>query len=80
MNKQDEVLSAAVFARLTEARQSIVLEMAKLGLREKDGWRISEELRSSPHGTQFVLRPIHSRLESPGIEATVTVDGDGCPR
>jgi hypothetical protein len=80
MKKQDEVLSAAVLARLTAARQSVAEQMRELGLREQDGWRIAEELRSSPIGTQFVVRPIHSRLDSPSIEATVTVDSDGCPR
>lgn len=80
MKNQDEVLSAAVLARLVAARQSVAARMAKLGLREQDGWRISEELRTSPIGTQFVLRPIHTRLDSPGFEATVTVDNDGCPR
>jgi hypothetical protein len=79
MENQDEVLSAAVLARLISARQSIAAKMAQHGLREQDGWRISEELRNSPQGTQFVLRPIHTRLDSPGFEATVTIDNDGCP-
>ncbi len=79
MKNQDEVLSAAVLARLVAARQSVAAQMAKLGLREQDGWRIAEELRTSPYGTQFVLRPIHMRLDSPGFEATVTIDNDGCP-
>ena len=80
MKNQDEVLSAAILARLVVARKTVAAKMAQHGLREQDGWRIAEELRTSPYGTQFVLRPIHTRLDSPGFEATVTIDNDGCPR
>ena len=79
MENQDEALSAAVFARIATAKATVRAAMAQLGLKEKDGWRLSEELRSTPDGTQFVYRPIHTRLDAPDLEATVTIDSNGCP-
>ena len=79
MEKQDKVLAAAVLARVQAAKAEIAVKMAAAGLREKDGWRVLEELRSSPVGTQFVFRPVHTRLDNPGIEATVDINSDGCP-
>lgn len=79
MEKPDKVLAAAVLARVQAAKAEIATKMAAAGLREKDGWRVLEELRSSPAGTQFVFRPVHTRLDNPGIEATVDINSDGCP-
>ena len=53
--------------------------MAHNGLDEAEGWRISEELRSRPQGTEFVYRPIHMRLPAPQHEEVVLVDTDGVP-
>lgn len=79
MQNQDEVLSAALRARIAEARADIVARMKASGLSEKDGWRIHEEMRSSLRGTQWVLRPVHIHREAPGLEAVVTIDASGCP-
>jgi hypothetical protein len=79
MEKQDKVLAAAVLARIEAAKAEIASKMAAAGLRERDGWRLLEELRSTAEGTEFVFRPVHTRLDSPAIEATVLINGDGCP-
>ena len=49
------------------------------GFTEEKGWRISEELRNRPEGTEFVFRPIHMRHPSPQHEEVVLVDTDGVP-
>jgi hypothetical protein len=51
--------------------------MHGLGLRPSDGWRIREEIRSNMAGTLFVLRPVHRRLDDPGIETVVLIGHDG---
>ena len=79
MQSQDEVLSAAIRARLQQARADVVTQMAALGLSEKDGWRIHEEMRNVLGGTQWVLRPVHLHRDGPGVEAVVTIDTSGCP-
>jgi hypothetical protein len=79
MDKPDKILAAAVGARIQDAKAEIAAKMAAAGLTARDGWRVSEELRSTPEGTQFVFRPVHSRLDAPGIESTVTIDSDGTP-
>lgn len=79
MEKHDKVLAAAVVARIQSAKAELAVKMQEAGLREKDGWRVLEELRSSPTGTQFVFRPVHTRLASPPIEACVSINSDGCP-
>jgi hypothetical protein len=79
MQSQDEVLSAALRARLIQARDDVVAQMKACGLSEKDGWRIHEEMRSTLDGTQWVLRPVHIHRDAPGLEAVVTIDAFGCP-
>lgn len=79
MEKPDKVLAAAVSARIQAAKAELQMKMTAAGLKEKDGWRVLEELRTSPNGTEFVFRPVHTRLDNPGIEACVLVNGDGCP-
>jgi hypothetical protein len=79
MNSQDEVLSAAVRARILQARAEVAARMAAAGLSEKDGWRIHEEMRSVMGGTQWILRPVHMHHDAPGLEAVVTIDTSGCP-
>jgi hypothetical protein len=79
MHNQDEVLSAAVRARLLQARADLAARMAAQGLSEKDGWRIHEEMRPVIDGTQWVLKPVHIHREAPGIEAIVVIDASGCP-
>ena len=79
MHSQDQALSAAVRARIIEARAKVVALMAEHGLSEKDGWRIHEEMRAAIGGTQWVFRPVHIHLDAPGLEAVVTIDAQGCP-
>ncbi|HET9579704.1 MAG TPA: hypothetical protein VFP44_17865 [Usitatibacter sp.] len=79
MELPDKALSAAVAARIQAARARLSGWMERQGLREQDGWRVSEELRSCAEGTQFVYRPIHLRLPSPQHEEVVLVDSDGVP-
>ena len=79
MQNQDEVLTAAVRARLEEARAEVAARMAAHGLREKDGWRIHEEMRSTIDGTHWVVRPVHIHRDAPGLEAVVVIDASGCP-
>ena len=79
MEKPDKALAAAVSARIQEAKSALAVDMATAGLHERDGWRVLEELRSTPTGTQFVFRPVHTRLDAPGFECTVEIDSNGCP-
>jgi hypothetical protein len=75
----DQALSAALSARISSARARLAGWMEGQGLLEREGWRVSEELRSSPQGTEFVFRPIHMRLPSPPHEEVVLVDSNGVP-
>ena len=79
MDKQDKVLAAAVTVRVEAARTRLAAWMSANGLRERDGWRVSEELRSTANGTAFVFRPIHSRLDAPDHQEAVFIDSDGLP-
>jgi hypothetical protein len=79
MHNQDEVLSAALRARIMQARAEVAASMAAHGLSENDGWRIHEEMRSTIDGTQWVLRPVHIHRDAPGLESVVTIDAAGCP-
>jgi hypothetical protein len=79
MQSQDEVLSAALRARLAQAREEVVALMKARGLSEKDGWRIHEEMRSTIGGTAWVLRPVHIHRDAPGLESVVIIDSSGCP-
>ena len=80
MDKPDKVLAAAVLARIQAAKVELAAKMASAGLDARGGWRVLEELRSTPTGTQFVFRPVHTRLDSPDLEAVVTIDSDGSPQ
>lgn len=79
MDSTDKALSAAVISRINAARSRLDGWMQQHGLHPKEGWRISEELRSRPEGTEFVFRPIHMKLPSPQHEEVVLVDSDGVP-
>jgi hypothetical protein len=79
MDATDKALSAAVLARIASARARLGGWMQANGCPEGEGWRISEELRSRPEGTEFVFRPIHLRLPSPHYEEVVLVDSQGLP-
>ena len=79
MDVTDKALSAAVTARIAAAKARVAGWMERNGLTEKAGWRVCEELRSRPEGTEFVFRPIHLRLPAPQHEEVVLVDSDGVP-
>jgi hypothetical protein len=72
-------LAHAFAAERERVRAYLWAEMAKLGLREEDGWSILEFTRESAGGTQIVLRPMHLRLTPPeGMECVVgIVETDG---
>jgi hypothetical protein len=72
-----EALAADVIRRIAEAKEQLAVQMATLGLKQKDGWRIVEELRTSVEGTVFVFRPVHLREDAPDLETTVAIDHSG---
>ena len=72
-----EMLASEVVRRIAAAKEQLLRDMAALGLKREDGWRIVEELRTTVGGTQFVFRPVHLRKDSPDLEATVAIDSDG---
>jgi hypothetical protein len=53
--------------------------MGDLGLGPGNGWRVSEELRHTVHGTEWTFRPVHLREPSPALEVKVAIDHDGRP-
>lgn len=74
----DAELAARVSIGLARAREELAETMQRRGLAKKDGWRITEELRSTPHGTEWVLRPVHLRHPSPeDVHTRVAIDFDG---
>jgi transcriptional regulator of acetoin/glycerol metabolism len=75
--ESDAALSAKVSQRIEAARAALRADMQAQGLLDRDGWRVSEELHSSMTGTEWVLRPIHSRHESPDLRAVVKIDFGG---
>lgn len=76
-DKLIEALAADVNRRIAEAKERLVLRMGELGLKQKDGWRIVEELRSTVEGTEWVFRPVHLREPSPELETSVAIDHSG---
>lgn len=75
----DQVRAAAIIARIAEVKADLARLMAEYGLRERDGWRVSEEIRQQPYGTDFVYRPIHMKLTPPALERVVSIDNEGNP-
>jgi hypothetical protein len=76
-DKLIEMLAADVNRRISDAKDSLASQMRALGLNQKDGWRIVEELRSTVEGTQWIFRPVHLREPSPELETTVAIDHSG---
>jgi hypothetical protein len=72
-----EALAADVIRRIAAAKEELAVQMTQLGLTQKDGWRIVEELRTSIEGTIFVFRPVHLRETAPELETTVAIDHSG---
>ena len=79
-DKLVEALAADINRRIEEAKASLAEQMAALGLKPKDGWRVMEELRTTVEGTEWVFRPVHLREPSPDLETTVGIDHSGRPR
>lgn len=75
----DQVRAAAILARIAVVKEELASLMATHGLREKDGWRVAEEIRQRPYGTDFVYRPIHMKLVAPPLERVVSIDNEGNP-
>jgi CheY-like chemotaxis protein len=78
-NSDDQVRAAAIISRIAVVKEELAVLMADHGLREKDGWRVAEEIRQKPHGTDFVYRPIHMKLAAPPLERVVSIDNEGNP-
>jgi hypothetical protein len=76
-DKLIEALAADANRRIAEAKERLAARMHELGLKQKDGWRIVEELRSTVEGTEWVFRPVHLREPSPDVETTVAIDHSG---
>jgi hypothetical protein len=79
-SEQVEQLAAQVTQRLAAARKNLLQRMDELGLSGSRGWRLTEELRHTIHGTEWVFRPVHMREASPqDLEERVAIDHDGRP-
>ena len=76
--RTDHQLSAALSAEIAKAEAHLWAEMAKLGLRREDGWKIMQATREGGGGSEIVLRPIHLRLPAPdGLECVVSIPETG---
>jgi hypothetical protein len=75
---EDASIAAKVAARIADAKARLAVRMAAQGLTPENGWRVTEELRDTPDGHEFVFRPIHLHQEST-LEVTVPIGPDGYP-
>ena len=78
-DKEVETLAAQVVNRLAAARAELAKHMSAMGLGLANGWRVSEELKHTVRGTEWIFRPVHLREPSPGLEVTVAIDHEGRP-
>ena len=70
----DDQVSDELSARIREAEEFLWAEMKRLGLLQKEGWRIVQSTRDVEGATEIVLRPIHLRKPAPaGLECVVRV-------
>jgi hypothetical protein len=77
--KGDDVAIAALLAaRIAQAKAQLHARMREGGLSPENGWRVLEEIRNTPNGQEFVIRPIHLQEES-DLEVTVAIGPDGRP-
>jgi hypothetical protein len=79
MTKDDEALASHLAKLIAEARKSLEHEMQAEGMHPKDGWRITEQIRHTMQGTEFIFRPIHMRLQPGDMERRVCIDHEGHP-
>jgi hypothetical protein len=73
-------LAAEISAKLAAAKQRLLSRMQNLGLLPDNGWRVTEEIRHTIHGTEWVFRPVHIRETAPDIQELVLIDSAGRPR
>lgn len=60
--------------RVETARTKLAAHMSALGLTAERGWRISEQVRETDEGTEWILRPMHLREDPPRLEARVVFE------
>lgn len=72
-----ESLAAEVVARLDQAKRELAARMSSLGMTPATGWRVTEELRHTVAGTEWIFRPVHLREPSPELEVRVAIDHGG---
>ena len=73
------LLATEVRRLIVDAKERLAAEMIAQGFTPEDGWRVVEELRNTPDGTQWVFRPVHLRKDSPELKTTVEIDSSGRP-
>jgi hypothetical protein len=73
------MLATEVQRLIVAARERLAAEMLAQGFTREEGWRVVEELRNTPGGTQWVFRPVHLRKDSPDLKTTVEIDSSGRP-
>ncbi len=78
-DKLVEDLAAQAVRRIAHAKQELIARMRELGLDPASGWRISEELRHTINGTEWIFRPVHVREPSPELFTSVEIDHSGRP-
>jgi hypothetical protein len=74
-----ESLAAEVVARLEGAKRELAAKMQAMGMTAATGWRVTEELRHTVAGTEWIFRPVHLREQSPDLEVRVAIDHGGRP-
>ncbi len=74
-----EDLAAQAVRRIAEAKEELLARMHALGLKAANGWRITEELRHTTTGTEWIFRPVHLREPSPDLCTSVAIDHAGRP-
>jgi len=72
-----ESLAAEVVSRLEGAKRELAAKMQALGMTAATGWRVTEELRHTVAGTEWIFRPVHLREPSPDLEVRVAIDHGG---
>ena len=72
-----QLLAGNAYERLNAAKQELVAAMEAAGFKAAAGWRITEELRHTVDGTEWVFRPVHVREPSPELSVRVVIDHDG---
>jgi hypothetical protein len=72
-----QILAGTAFERLAAAKKELLAQMEAVGLKTSAGWRITEELRHTVNGTEWVFRPVHVREPSPDLAVRVLIGHDG---